>query len=858
MNFLLKRLSLRFLLTFAFLLPLPIIAVVTTMGAKKSVEEKANFYSSSALSLADMIDAKIAERSKDLAAFAKISAPWLTSQEDEYYPSNSSIVDAMNGFVEAYDSYYFTLLVGTDGKLIAVNNKDQAGNAIDTQALYDAEFSNADWFAKCLAGDSDTVVEDLHVDEFATSAYGDEGLAIGFSKAVRDDNGSVIGVWKNVTKFELVENQLLQAYLKLKAQENPSAEITLLDSVGHVIIDCDPTKIGKEAIVRDLSVIGKFNLADKGVAAAVNVVNGESGGLTKSWHARKKIDQVAGYSPTKGLFTWNVLVRVPCTEAYAATNRAQSVVTKTLAGMAIAMVIIAVLFSYGLSSELKQAVTAMEAAQSGDYSQTCSGRLSRDIARLSTALHNMLDALATAEIRDADYRGQIEAISNNSAVIEFEPSGKVIKANENFLNALGYQLSEIQGQHHRLFCPPDVTQSSDYETHWDKLRSGQSVSGDFKRVTKTGSTIWIRASYNPICGIDGTVQKVVKYADDITAAKQLEEQVAKTRELEQGKVEQLLEIVDRISDGDISRDIPELGNESIGRIASGFQKAMTAIRSALLQVQDVSSTVATAANEMTGAADEISRGAQQQAARLEETAASLEEITVTVKQNSDNAQEARALATSSSNIATEGGDVVSNAVQAMQDINDSSMKISDIITTIDEIAFQTNLLALNAAVEAARAGEQGRGFAVVASEVRNLAQRSASSAKEIKNLIQDSNSKVARGSELVNKSGQTLGEIVDSVRRVTEIVSDIASASQEQLISIQQVNPAVTQMDHLTQSNANQTEEMAGTSASVLEHAKQLEERVSRFQLGDGTSDEGAYSGDYEDEYSEFTEELCF
>ncbi len=250
-------------------------------------------------------------------------------------------------------------------------------------------------------------------------------------------------------------------------------------------------------------------------------------------------------------------------------------------------------------------------------------------------------------------------------------------------------------------------------------------------------------------------------------------------------------------------------------------------------MRDVAATVTVAANELSSASTQISAGAQEQASSLEETASSLEEITSTVKQNTDNAQQARQLATGSRDIAEKGGQVVGDAVEAMAAINQSSRKIADIITTIDEIAFQTNLLALNAAVEAARAGEQGRGFAVVAAEVRNLAQRSASAAKEIKTLIQDSVRKVDNGTDLVNRSGQTLNEIVGSVKRVTDIVTEIAAASKEQLTGIEQVNKAVAQMDRVTQSNATQTEEMSGTAESLLSHAQQLQELVSQFKLED-------------------------
>ena len=301
------------------------------------------------------------------------------------------------------------------------------------------------------------------------------------------------------------------------------------------------------------------------------------------------------------------------------------------------------------------------------------------------------------------------------------------------------------------------------------------------------------------------------------------------------KVDVVLQLMNAVSEGHFDIEVPDLGNDPIGKLAAALDKAVGSIRAALQNVESVSSTVSSAAQEMTGSSAEISKGAQRQAARLEETASSLEEITATVKQNSENAQQARQLANGSKDVAETGGTVVGKAVQAMGEINASSKKIADIITTIDEIAFQTNLLALNAAVEAARAGEQGRGFAVVAAEVRNLAQRSASSAKEIKSLIQDSVSKVEKGTELVNDSGKTLGEIVDSVKRVTDIVAEIAAASAEQLTGIELVNNAMSEMDRVTQASANQTEEMSGTCSALLGHAQQLNSLVGQFSLGNGT-----------------------
>ena len=459
--------------------------------------------------------------------------------------------------------------------------------------------------------------------------------------------------------------------------------------------------------------------------------------------------------------------------------------------------------------------------------------------------------------------GQVDAINKSQAVISFNMDGIVLDANDNFLQALGYRLEDIQGLHHRTFVQSDEAKSAEYKQFWDDLNAGQYKAAEFKRIAKDGSVIWIQASYNPIMDLNGRPFKVVKYAIDITDAKNQEFAIAEQKQLaeaeerarqeheravaaeQQRKVETVLQVVNSLADGDFSVDIEDLGNDAIGQVAHALNAAIASVRDTMSRVREVVGTVDTASSELNEASNEISRGAQHQASSLEETASSLEEITSTVKQNSDNAQQARQVANGSRDVAERGGTVVRDAVQAMSEINQASTRISDIITTIDEIAFQTNLLALNAAVEAARAGEQGRGFAVVAAEVRNLAQRSASAAKEIKTLIQDSVRKVENGTTLVNRSGETLDEIVVSVKRVTDIVSEIASASKEQLTGIEQVNKAVSQMDRVTQNNASQTEEMAGTAESLQLHSEKLQDLISNFRLGENDhGDEDAARGD--------------
>ena len=251
------------------------------------------------------------------------------------------------------------------------------------------------------------------------------------------------------------------------------------------------------------------------------------------------------------------------------------------------------------------------------------------------------------------------------------------------------------------------------------------------------------------------------------------------------------------------------------------------------RIQVASVSINTAATEIASGNNDLSQRTEQQAANLEETAASMEELTSTVRQNADSARQANKLAIGAAGVASQGGEVVNQVVTTMREIEQSSKRIAEIISVIDGIAFQTNILALNAAVEAARAGEQGRGFAVVASEVRTLAQRSAGAAKEIKGLIESSVDKVSEGSSLVNQAGQTMGEIVTSVQRVTDIMAEISAASQEQSAGIEQVNQTITQMDEATQQNAALVEEATAAARSMEEQAGSLSQAVSVFVLED-------------------------
>jgi methyl-accepting chemotaxis protein len=272
------------------------------------------------------------------------------------------------------------------------------------------------------------------------------------------------------------------------------------------------------------------------------------------------------------------------------------------------------------------------------------------------------------------------------------------------------------------------------------------------------------------------------------------------------------------------------------KIVDGMNETLEMIIGPIGAVKVAVETITTAANEIASGNNDLSHRTEQQASSLEETASSMEELASTVKQNADNAKQANQLAAAASGVAVRGGEIVSQVVNTMSAINESAKKIEEIISVIDGIAFQTNILALNAAVEAARAGEQGRGFAVVAGEVRNLAQRSASAAKEINELITDSVSKTAEGTLLVENAGETMQEIVSSVKRVTDIMGEIAAASVEQSSGIDQVNQAITNMDEATQQNSALVEEAAAAAESLVEQATQLADVVDTFKLDNTVS----------------------
>lgn len=292
-------------------------------------------------------------------------------------------------------------------------------------------------------------------------------------------------------------------------------------------------------------------------------------------------------------------------------------------------------------------------------------------------------------------------------------------------------------------------------------------------------------------------------------------------------------IADEIANGQLDNEIRITETDEFGELLNSLRRMDQALSRTVREIKGSTESIAMASGEIAQGNQDLSKRTEIQASSLEETAASMEELTSAVKHNTENARQAAQLALSATETAVKGGGVMGQMIETMDGISDSSRSIVEIISVIEGIAFQTNILALNAAVEAARAGEQGRGFAVVAGEVRTLAQRSAAAAKEIKTLIESSVGKVALGAELVGRAGGAMADIVTAIKRVTDVMNEISAASTEQSTGIEQVNQAITQMDHITQQNAALVEQAAAAAAAMEEQGQHLSEAVAVFRLKD-------------------------
>jgi methyl-accepting chemotaxis protein len=426
----------------------------------------------------------------------------------------------------------------------------------------------------------------------------------------------------------------------------------------------------------------------------------------------------------------------------------------------------------------------------------------------------------------------LSSINKAWSAIEYKPDGTILAANENFLSLMGYRLADIEGRHHSIFVDSEYAKSEEYRTFWDRLNRGEFIAQKYKRKGAGGKDVWIQTNYIPVLDAKGKPFKVVNYMSDVTAMER--EREAQMQE-QANVVHNLAAGLKKLSEGVLTARIEEKFSGQYDELRVDFNTALTRLQETMKSVLDGTNAISTGAGEISQAADDLSHRTEQQAASLEETAAALEEITATVKKTASNTKEASGSVMEAKSAAEDGGRVVETAIKAMDQIEQSSKQITDIIGVIDEIAFQTNLLALNAGVEAARAGDAGKGFAVVASEVRALAQRSSEAAKEIKALIKASSEHVGAGVKFVGETGQALKRIVDRVVQINSLVTEMAQAAEQQSTGIEQVNVAVGQMDQVTQQNAAMVEQSTAATRNLAGETQSLSNLVGFFNVGDST-----------------------
>ena len=793
-----RRSTVLVLLAFG-LIPLAVVFTFVTVKSKQLTRPVGDALTTSAVNLADKIDRNLYERYGDVQAFTLSE---VLSKQEYWYVSDAKnpIVTRMNRLVALYGVYYLTIVVDLEGKVIAVNSQDAQGKDIVTRSLYNKNYKNTEWFRALSVGEfttrmpfsapgndqaSGTFIEDVRIDEDVKTAYpGDEGYALGFSAPVYR-NGSVVAYWTNRVKLSLVEDIVAETYRDSSSAGMEGTEITILDGVGRILVDYDPTKTGTVDANRDPSVIMKLNLAENGVEAAKRAVAGQTGYLNAT-HFRKQIVQVSSYTHLKGAMgypgmNWSVLVRVPADEALAAAMGLRWNLILLALGSVPLIILAGMWFGNRFAKPITELTQCAKSVSLGQLDQTIEIHRSDELGSLADSFSELI-----SYVREVAEAARLLSEGDLDAKVRPRSDGDLLAMNMN--NAV-FRLQSLTGELKQVV---EAAQRGDVSARV----SEKNVSGAYRDL---------------VLGMNGMIDEFMKPVDEA------------------------IEVLEKLANRDLTVRMTGEYSGDLAAMKKALNTAIGNLDRGLGQVAEAANHVKGASSQIATAGDTLASGSSEQAAALQQTVAELGKISGMVKKNADRVQDADRETLSARHASEEGATEMDRMTQAMSKIRTSSENTAEIIRDINDIAFQTNLLALNAAVEAARAGDAGRGFAVVAEEVRSLALRAKDAAAKTETLIAESSQLALGGQEIANEVSHKLGAIVESITRVGGLTEDIAGASVEQSEGIERLNLAAKEMDIVTQQNAASAEESSSTAEELSAQAADLASLVGQYVISSGS-----------------------
>jgi methyl-accepting chemotaxis protein len=794
------------------LIPLLIVSIVNSISFEKIKSINASQFQTTAEDIADKIDRNLFERYGDVQAFGLNT---ILRNRDLWYQPKSQIVDAMNSYVDTYDIYYFTLLVDLEGKVIAVNDKDQDGNGISTGKFYGQNFKNTEWFRNVVnqkfytsqegnvggnSGFTGTVIYPLHRNSDVQSIYsGDDGLTIGFVAPVYDANGTVIAVWHNYAKHSLVEEFFIEAWKSLKKKGLGATELTLLDQEGNIIVDHDPA-LGRgteSGVQHNFDVLMKLNLAEKGVGAAVKAVANENGFMYAN-HARKKINQAAGYAHHKGALgfpgmNWSVLVRAPEEVVNAPLINIENNLLLITGGCIVLIVLLGRWSANKVVTPVLSLISELKKFSDGNIKGIEPLKIdSKDeFQQLDNSFVTLLNSFkefmkTTTGLLD----GSIQSLDSVSVKGEFKRE----------LDEMLEQANETNKIKTMVENSPSITLLANKDLELDYINPAT------KRFLKQFESEFNFDSDNLTGQSINIFHKNQKMREVLSNPSNLPHKAIITVGSETVEI--------------LASAVYDQSNNYIGpmvtwEVLTERLKLQDREKHVMSQVQEMSQTLAGASEELTATSSQLTSNAEQTSSEANEVALICNEVSENVQTVAAGTQEMGISIKEIAQNSNEAARITSEAVQmagttntTISNLGTASAEISEVVKVITSIAEQTNLLALNATIEAARAGEMGKGFAVVANEVKELA-------KETSKATEDISQKIAGIQDNTKEAVDAIGSITQIITQINDISSTIASAVEEQSATTNEMGRNVSNAAEGSQKITERISEVTSASANT-------------------------------------------